>query len=85
MLVTAIMMSSITAIIEKWSQKQNAVNRDALRYKSFKDWVWLIFAGIIGEFSYSFYKIAAQLKGLRNYLKGSTEWNKFERKGVKQT
>ena len=85
MLVTAIIMSSITAIIENWSQKQNSVNRDALRYKSFKDWLWLVVAGIIAEFSYSFYKIAAQITGLVNFLKGKSDWNKFERKGLKQT
>ncbi len=85
MLVTAIIMSSITAIIENWSQKQNAVSRDALRYKSFKDWLWLIVAGIIAEFTYSFYKIAAQITGLISFLKGKSDWNKFERKGLKQT
>lgn len=85
MLITAIIMSSITAIIENWSQKQNSVNRDALRYKSFKDWLWLIVAGIIGEFTYSFYKITAQITGLINFLKGKSDWNKFERKGLKQT
>jgi cellulose synthase/poly-beta-1,6-N-acetylglucosamine synthase-like glycosyltransferase len=84
MLVTAIIMSTITAIIENWSQKQNAVNRDALRYKSFKDWLWLIVAGIIAEFTYSFYKIAAQIEGLMNFLKGKSDWNKFERKGMTQ-
>ena len=85
MLITAIIMSSITAVIENWSQKQNSVNRDALRYKSFKDWLWLIVAGIIGEFTYSFYKIAAQITGLINFLKGKSDWNKFERKGLKKT
>jgi cellulose synthase/poly-beta-1,6-N-acetylglucosamine synthase-like glycosyltransferase len=84
MLTTAIILSSITAIIENWSQKQQAVNRDALRYKSYGDWVWLIFAGIIAEFSYSFYKIAAQISGIINFLRGKNNWNKFARKGVKK-
>ena len=78
-------MSSITAIIENWSQKQNAASRDALRYKSFKDWLWLVAAGILAEFTYSFYKIAAQIDGLINFLKRKNEWNKFARKGLKQT
>lgn len=84
MLTTAIIMSSITAIIEYWSQKQKAANRDVLRYKSFINWLWLITAGILAEFSYSFYKIAAQTSGIINFLKRKNEWNKFERKGVKQ-
>jgi cellulose synthase/poly-beta-1,6-N-acetylglucosamine synthase-like glycosyltransferase len=85
MLITAIIMSSITAIIENWSQQQNAVSRDALRYKSFKDWLWLVVAGILAEFTYSFYKIAAQIDGLIKFLKRKNEWNKFARKGLKQT
>lgn len=84
MLTTAIILSSITAIIENWSQKQHAVNRDALRYKSYVDWIWLITAGIIGEFSYSIYKIAAQLSGIINFIRGKNNWNKFARKGVKK-
>lgn len=83
-LTTGIIMSSVTAIIEYWSQKQTKANRDALRYKSFKDWLWLIFAGIIAEFSYSFYKIAAQINGIFYFLRRKSDWNKFERKGVKQ-
>lgn len=84
MLTTAIILSSITAIIENWSFKRNAVNRDALRYKTFIDWLWLIIAGIIAEFSYSFYKIAAQVMGIINFLRGKNNWNKFARKGIKK-
>jgi len=84
MLITAIIMSSITAIIEYWSLKQKAASRDALRYKNFADWLRLISAGILAEFSYSFYKIAAQTSGIINFLKKKNKWNKFERKGVKQ-
>jgi cellulose synthase/poly-beta-1,6-N-acetylglucosamine synthase-like glycosyltransferase len=84
MLTTAIILSSITAIIENWSQKQNAVNRDALRYKSYLDWVWLITAGILAEFSYSFYKIAAQIAGIINFYRGKNNWNKFARKGIQK-
>jgi len=84
MLISGIILSSITAIIENWSQKQNDVNRSALRYKSFIDWIWLIIAGIIGEFSYSFYKIGAQIAGIIYFLKRKSNWNKFERTGIKK-
>ena len=40
MLTTAIIMSSITLVIERWSQKNIWANREALRYKSFGDWLW---------------------------------------------
>jgi cellulose synthase/poly-beta-1,6-N-acetylglucosamine synthase-like glycosyltransferase len=82
-LITAVILSSITAIIENWSQHQHAVNRDALRYKTFKDWLWLMAAGIIAEFSYSFYKLIAQTDGLVSFFRGKNQWNKFARKGVK--
>jgi len=84
LLITAVILSSITAILENWSQHQHAVNRDALRYKTFLDWLWLMVAGILAEFTYSFYKIIAQIDGLINFLRGKSQWNKFARKGVKQ-
>jgi len=83
LIVTAVILSSITAIIENWSQHQHAVSRDALRYKSFADWLWLMGAGILAEFSYSFYKIAAQTNGLISFIRKKNNWNKFARKGVK--
>jgi poly-beta-1,6-N-acetyl-D-glucosamine synthase len=82
MLTTAIITSSIMAVIEYWSKKNAAANRDALRYKTFADWLWLIMAGIIAEFSYSFFKIAAQMTGVFNFLKKKHDWKKFERKGI---
>ncbi len=83
LLVTAVILSSITAIIENWSQHQHAASRDALRYKTFNDWLWLMFAGILAEFSYSFYKIAAQTNGLISFVRRKNNWNKFARKGLK--
>jgi poly-beta-1,6-N-acetyl-D-glucosamine synthase len=84
LLVTAMILSSITAILENWSQHQHAVNRDALRYKTFKDWLWLMTAGVIAEFSFSLYKIIAQTDGFINFLRGRNQWNKFARKGIKK-
>lgn len=83
MLLSAIIMSAMTAVIEYWSVAQTPTNRDALRYKTFRDWMWLITAGIIGEFSYSFFKIVAQIEGFINFLKRKNNWKKFERKGLK--
>jgi hypothetical protein len=60
------------------------VNRDALRYKTFGDWLWLISTGILAEFSYSFFKIYAQIAGLTDFLKKKNNWNKFARKGIQK-
>jgi poly-beta-1,6-N-acetyl-D-glucosamine synthase len=81
-LTTAIITSSITVFIESWSEKQTIVNRDALRYKTFSDWIWLLFLGIIGDFSFAFFRMYAQLIGILNFIRKKSEWNKFERRGV---
>lgn len=82
MLASAIIMSSITAIVEYWSNKTAGASRQALRYKGFRDWLQLIAAGITAEFSYSFFKIIAQLHGILNIMQKKHDWRKFERKGV---
>ena len=82
LLTTAIIMSSITLMLEYWSEKHPESTRNALRYKSFKDWLWLLITGIISEFTYSFFKIAAQLDGLINFVRKRQDWRKFERKGI---
>ena len=63
-LTTAIIMSSIMVVIENWSQKQVAANRDALRYKGFGNWLWLLFVGIISDFTYAFFRLYAQFVGI---------------------
>jgi cellulose synthase/poly-beta-1,6-N-acetylglucosamine synthase-like glycosyltransferase len=83
LLTTAIIIGSITAIIERWSHNQAGVNRDALRYNSFFDWLWMLFIGIIGDFSYAFFRTTAQFMGLVKYFRSQRDWNKFERKGIK--
>jgi cellulose synthase/poly-beta-1,6-N-acetylglucosamine synthase-like glycosyltransferase len=82
-LTAALIMSVVTVFIENWSEKQSAENRSALRYKSFADWLRLIFFSIIADFSYAFFRIAAQLKGLIDFSRRKSEWNKFERKGLR--
>jgi len=81
-LATAVIMSSIMAAIEYWSRESSKANRKALRYKTFTDWIGLILAGILAEFSYSFFKIAAQTSGIYNFYNKKHDWRKFERRGV---
>ena len=82
LLITTIIMSVITVILESKSKITSSVNRKTLRYNSFKDWIWLLFTSILGSFSYEFFKMAAQFKGMLNILQHKNEWNKFERKGI---
>ncbi|MFO7874330.1 MAG: glycosyltransferase [Bacteroidales bacterium] len=83
MLLTAIISGGITAIVEFWSSGQSKTNRDTLRYKNSKEWSMLILAGIVGEFTYSFFKFAAQLKGMFNFVRKKSAWKRFDRKGIK--
>ena len=82
-IIAALLTSFLTVYIEQWSQKLAKRNREALRYKSLLDWIKLLTASIIGDFIYSTVKMFAQLKGLVDFLRKKNEWNKFERKGVK--
>lgn len=81
---TGLIMSITTVIVEKWSQKQSIGNREALRYKTFYDWLKLLYTSIAADFSYSFFKFFAQLKGLVDFSMKKREWNKFERKGIRK-
>lgn len=83
LLTTAIITSSIMAVIEYWSKSNSEVNRNALRYNSFFDWLWLILSGILAEFSYSFFKIATQINGIYNLIRKKHNWKKFDRKGIR--
>jgi len=82
-LITAVITSTMTVITEYWSYKQDAVNREALRFRSLSDWLILMGSSILGDFSYSFYRTYAQLIGLIHFSIKKSTWNKFERKGVK--
>jgi cellulose synthase/poly-beta-1,6-N-acetylglucosamine synthase-like glycosyltransferase len=82
-ITAALLTSFLTVYIEQWSQKLAKRNREALRYKTLLDWIKLLTASIIGDFIYSTVKMFAQLKGLVDYFRKKNEWNKFERKGVK--
>jgi cellulose synthase/poly-beta-1,6-N-acetylglucosamine synthase-like glycosyltransferase len=82
-LLYTIILSSVTVMIERWSMSQTSVNRDALRYKGVMDWIILLFSGIIANFTYSFFRMFAQLAGIVSFLKKRHDWMKFERKGIK--
>lgn len=82
-LTAAVITSVVTVFVENWSEKHSSGNRQALRYKSFGDWLKLIFFSILSDFSFAFFRITAQIKGLSDFVARKSEWNKFERKGLK--
>lgn len=83
LLVTTIIMSIITVILESKSNSTDSINRNSLRYKTSGDWLLLLLTSIFGSISYEFIKMFSQLKGILNMILKKKDWNKFERKGVK--
>ncbi len=81
-LTSALISSCTMVVIEHWSRSELQANRKALRYRSFGDWLQLILVSVLGEFSYSFFRIGAQLNGVYNFIRSKHEWNKFDRKGI---
>jgi hypothetical protein len=73
----------LTVFLENWGIKQSESSVEALRYKTFRDWLTLISSNIAGDFSYSYLRVFAQLNGIYNFIREDSKWNKFERKGIK--
>lgn len=82
--VSALITSVSTVYIEQWTRKKKLVSFDALRYKTGKDWLTLIFMNVLGDFVYSPFRVYAQLCGLKDFLMKKKEWYKFNRKGFKE-
>jgi hypothetical protein len=55
------------------------------RYPRTRDLALLTFAGFLSNFGYRQYLLIWQLRGLRDFLKGRKEWDKFARRGFMVT
>jgi len=84
MLASALLTASLTLTVEYMAGRKTRALRDALRYKNFAQWLKFIFMAVSAELSYAFFKIAAQLTGIRQALQGNKDWKKFGRKGIKK-
>lgn len=82
LLITTIIMSVITVVLETKSKNSMAINRKTLRYNTFGDWLLLLVTSILGSVTYEFFKMFAQLRGIAYILQKKNNWNKFERKGI---
>lgn len=80
-IVSTLITSLGSVLIEQWSMKKQLSSREALRYKSTSDWLKLIFISVLGDFSYVPFRIWAQLEGLIDFINKKNEWYKFERNG----
>lgn len=82
LLITTIILSVVTVMLEIQHKKNLTGNQQTLRYKTIFDWLWLLIVSILGSFTYEFIKLFAQLKGMLNIWQHKDEWNKFERRGI---
>ena len=88
LLFTTIISTLITSIgsvlIEQWSMKKQLSSREALRYKSTLDSLRLVIVSVFGDFIYVPFRILAQLEGLKDFINKKNDWYKFERSGFDQ-
>jgi cellulose synthase/poly-beta-1,6-N-acetylglucosamine synthase-like glycosyltransferase len=54
-------------------------------YPRARDSLFLLLSGLLSNFGYRQYLVWWQLKGLRDFLKGKKDWDKFARKGFAAT
>jgi len=74
-------MGLVTVAVENRSRAQSPVNLHALRYRTGRDWLWLLGLSVLSDFTYAQIRLWWQLKGLWHFLKKNKSWDKFERKG----
>ncbi|MDP8204866.1 MAG: glycosyltransferase [Candidatus Tenebribacter mawsonii] len=84
-IVSTLITSLGSVIIEQWSIKKQLPSQDALRYKTTNDWLRLILMSVLGDFIYVPFRIYAQLIGLKDFINKKNEWYKFDRTGFNQT
>jgi cellulose synthase/poly-beta-1,6-N-acetylglucosamine synthase-like glycosyltransferase len=83
-LTSAIITSLATVYIEQWTIKHKLTSYNALRYKTGKDWITLLFVSILGDFIYAPFRIFAQILGLKDFINKKNEWYKFSRNGFEK-
>jgi cellulose synthase/poly-beta-1,6-N-acetylglucosamine synthase-like glycosyltransferase len=74
---------STAAVLISVASQQGSGDRPLtlFSYPRGRDALALLFAGFLSNFGYRQYLLYWQLKGLRDFLKGRKDWDKFARKG----
>lgn len=79
-------LSTASVLVSIAGQKtSNTETRALFGYKKAGDALLLLLAGFVANFGYRQYLVWYQLKGLRDFLKGRKDWDKFARKGFAKT
>jgi cellulose synthase/poly-beta-1,6-N-acetylglucosamine synthase-like glycosyltransferase len=86
-LATALNVTLNTASVLLSVQAQRTTSTESVtlfHYPRMRDSLTLLAAGFVANFGYRQYLVLWQLRGLRDFLKGRKEWDKFARKGFQQ-
>ncbi|HEX05543.1 MAG TPA: glycosyltransferase, partial [Bacteroidetes bacterium] len=80
-IAAVVFIGIITVIVENWGRKHSPVNVSALRYKKNPEWVALLGMSVLGDLTFSHFRMFWQLRGTWDFLRGVKSWNKLDRKG----
>ena len=71
----------VTTAVERRFARSSAVNVEAMRYRSFRDWLRLVGYSMVSAPVYGPLRSAFQLWGIWDWVRGRRSWYKFERSG----
>ena len=79
-------LSTASVLVSIYGQEAGPTQERVLfGYPRVKDAMLLLLSGFVSNFGYRQYLVYHQLRGLRDFLKGRKDWDKFARKGFAGT
>ena len=80
-LAGGVITALVTTAVERRFARSSAVNVEAMRYRSFGDWLRLVAYSMASGPVYGPLRTAFQLWGIWDWVRGQKSWYKFERSG----
>ena len=78
-IVSALYTALLTTLVEYKFKKISKENIEALRYRNFASWLKLVTYSFVLEPAFGLLRLAGQLWGIYDFLRGSKDWYKYER------
>jgi hypothetical protein len=80
-LAGGVITALVTTAVERRFARTSSVNVEAMRYRSFADWLRLVVYSMISGPVYGSLRTVFHLWGTWDWLRGQQSWYKFERSG----